>query len=407
MHYRGAVSDLRVRTATPEDLERLLQIHVSAFPDARGMAARRRNFADNPLGSLVDLHVILGGDRLLGHAFLFKLGVWFGGKRVAVGGIASVGVALEARGRGIARTLMSQLHAESVRRGDAITMLYAFRYDFYAALGYARTGTSHRVVFSPRAVPRDWINAARGALIRPARGDDRGQITAIYDLEAQQGTGQLDRPNALWDHTLLDERLHTLVIETGPSAISGYVSFEHLQEEPHAAVRVRVRDWAGRDDEARRILLGALGAQVDQVTTIEIDLSSDDPFLAALGEIDAHSHGKAGLEHPFGTLAGGPMVRVNDVERALSARGYRGDGEATFVVDGGTWTVASSGGDRTVRRSDKPGVHVTAPTLGALAFGSLTATSAHRLGWLGGEPAEIKAVDHLLTSPTFFARDHF
>ncbi len=401
------MSDLHVRTATSEDLERLLHIHIAAFPDARGMTARRRNFADNPLGSLEDLHVIEGGGRVLGHAFLFRLGVWFGGKRVAVGGVASVGVAPEARGRGVARSLMSQLHATSAGRGDAITMLYAFRYDFYAKLGYARTGTAHRVVFSPRAVPQDWIKRARAASIRPARGDDRAQIMSIYELEAQRGHGQLDRPSALWDHSLLDERVHTLVVESAPKEISGYVSFEHLQEESHAAVRVRVRDLAALDDATRRTLLGALGAQGDQATAIELDLASDDPFIAALGEIDAHRHGTADLEHSFGTLTGGPVVSVHDVERALSARGYRNDGEATFVVDGVPWTVSTREGHATVRRCDKTGVHVSASVMGALAFGSLTPTGAQRLGWLSGEPAEIKAASDLLTCPAFFTRDHF
>ena len=401
------MSDLRVRTATTEDLERLLQIHVSAFPDSRGMAARRRNFADNPLGVLEDLHVVLDGDRILGHAFLFRLGAWFGGKRVAMGGIASVGVAPEARGRGVARRLVSALHDESSARGDAITMLYAFRYDFYAKLGYARTGTHHRVVFAPRAVPKAWVTDARDAIIRPARGDDRPRIMAIYELEAKRGTGQLDRPHTLWDHSLLDERVHTLVVETSPTEISGYVSFEHAQEEPHAAVRVRVRDWSARDDRTRRQLLGVLGAQSDQVHAIEIDLASDDPFSAALGEIDGHRHGSAELEHAFGTLAGGPMVRVHDVERALVARGWEHDGEATFVVEGVSFTLTISAGVAQVRRSEEDGVRLDKATLGALAFGSLSAGGAQRIGLASGDPAGIAAADHLLTCPAFFARDHF
>lgn len=400
------VSDLRVRTATTEDLERLLQIHVSAFPDARGMAARRRNFADNPLGALPDLHVVEDGRTLLGHAFLFRLGAWFGGKRVAMGGIASVGVAPEARGRGVARHLVGALHAESERRGDALTMLYAFRYDFYAALGYARVGVHHRVVFAPRAVPRAWVTAARDARIRPARGDDRPKIKAIYETEAKRGTGALDRPESLWDHALLDERVHTLVLERDDDVL-GYVSFEHEQTEPHAAVRIRVRDLAAHDDAARRTLLGVLGAQGDQATAIEIDLASDDPFAAALGEIDAHRSGTADLEHAFGILAGGPMVRLHDVERALAARGWSRDGEATFVVDGTPVTVSVSAGQAHVRHSNDDGVRLDKATLGAVVFGSLTARGAERIGLASGEPAKIQAADQLLTSPAFFTRDHF
>ena len=72
--------------------------HTAAFPDARGVPARRRNFTANPLGTLDDLHVVVEDGRIVAHAFLFALGVFFGGKVVPTGGIASVGVAPEARG---------------------------------------------------------------------------------------------------------------------------------------------------------------------------------------------------------------------------------------------------------------------------------------------------------------------
>jgi predicted acetyltransferase len=242
--------------------------------------------------------------------------------------------------------------------------------------------------------------------VRPARGDDRPKIKAIYDADAKRGTGRLDRPEALWDHALLDERVHTLVLERDDDLV-GYVSFEHEQTEPHASVRIRVRDVAARDDEATRALLGVLGAQGDQATSVEIDLAADDPFSSALGEIDAHRSGTADLEHSFGVLAGGPMVRLHDTERALMARGWRHDGEATFVVEGAPITVSVREGRAQVRRSNEDGVRLDKATLGAIAFGSLTAQDAERIGLASGDPAKIQAADHLLTSPSFFTRDHF
>ena len=85
------------RPATEDDLERLVEIHLGAFPDPRSNEARLRNFARNPLGTLSDLWVLVEGGVLVAHAFLFPLEAWFGGRRVAVGGIATVGVAPEAR----------------------------------------------------------------------------------------------------------------------------------------------------------------------------------------------------------------------------------------------------------------------------------------------------------------------
>jgi nicotinamide-nucleotide amidase len=71
---------------------------VSAFPDARGIDARRRNFVANSLGPLESLSVAERNGAVVAHAFLFDLTLFFGEKRVSAGGIASVGVAPEVRG---------------------------------------------------------------------------------------------------------------------------------------------------------------------------------------------------------------------------------------------------------------------------------------------------------------------
>src|SRR5262245_50331513 len=130
---------MRFRKAKEEDLDRLVDIHLAAYPDPRSVAARQRNFTHNPFGGLEHLIVAEAAGSIVGHAFLFPFRAWFGGRLVKMGGVASVGVAPEARGRGVATALMTQLHVLSDRRGDALTMLYAFRHGFYARLGYTTT----------------------------------------------------------------------------------------------------------------------------------------------------------------------------------------------------------------------------------------------------------------------------
>ena len=88
------------RPAREDDLERLLDLHTSAFPDPRGRPARTRNFEKNALGAFSDLHVLVEDDTVLAHAFLFPLEAWFGGARVPVGGVATVGAAADGAGGG-------------------------------------------------------------------------------------------------------------------------------------------------------------------------------------------------------------------------------------------------------------------------------------------------------------------
>ena len=54
--------DLRFRAATLDDLERVLEIHLTAFPDERTAEIRRRNFTANPFGSFEELVVVERGN---------------------------------------------------------------------------------------------------------------------------------------------------------------------------------------------------------------------------------------------------------------------------------------------------------------------------------------------------------
>jgi hypothetical protein len=76
---------LSIRTAREQDLDRLIEIHSSAFPDPRGFEARGRLFRGNDLGGLDHLYVAERGGSVLAHAFLFALQGWFGAKRVKFG----------------------------------------------------------------------------------------------------------------------------------------------------------------------------------------------------------------------------------------------------------------------------------------------------------------------------------
>lgn len=397
---------LGIRNATSADLDRLVAVHTSAFPDPRGANARVRNFTQNPLGTLDDLRVAEQDGRVVGHAFLFRMGIHYGGRVVPAGGIASVGVAPEARGRGVATALLAHLHAESDARGYAVTLLYAFRYDFYRRLGYARVATGKRLSFAPESVPREWVGLARGADVREAGGHDRGDIMALHARCAARGTGALDRVAGQWTALLLDERVRTLLLSRDGRSV-GYVALEHVQREAHGETRVFVHDLVADDDEALRALVGVLGAQAGQASEIDLDCARDDTLDLVLSDMDARRHGSASLEHAFGTVVGGPMVRVTDTRRALEARGYLVDGEASFAVVGESLRVAAQGGKATVTASKHADFSLDRVALAATAFGSLSLREAASLGMVRGDAGAIARASELFGMPPFFSRDTF
>jgi predicted acetyltransferase len=406
-----------LRPAGEDDLERIVEIHTSAFPDPRGHDARMRNFTGNPLGALSDLWLLATGGSIVAHAFLFPLEAWYGGRRVPFAGVASVAVAPEARGRGLGTRLIEHLHATARARGDVLTVLYPFRQGFYARLGYAPSSSYRRLRLSPASIP--WRCDMRA---RPARGGDMAQLRACWDAVASRHSGRLARTERLWEARLSAPGRTWLVVESGGGeggAVRGYVSWTLDQEQPHAATTLVVREMCALDAAADRALWGLIGAQRDQVAVVHADVAEDDPIHWALVDADRGRAGDAELEHAVGDVASGPMVCVLDPRRALEARGYGSDGSVVVSIlssgRGGdpsqtsTLEVAVTQGQARVAPSQEaPHVQMDASALAAVAFGGCRAVHAARLGWLEARDGpSLERADALFALPPYFSPDPF
>jgi predicted acetyltransferase len=392
--------DLSFRPAKEEDLDRLVDIHLAAYPDARNVDERKRNFTTNPFGSLSDLVVAEHGRTVVAHGFLFPLEAFFGGASVRVSGIASVAVAPEARCRGVGTALMKHLHVASDVRGDAVTMLYAFRHRFYAALGYAVVASRKRLCFDARSIPDAWRSRAMGH-VRAARGDDRDGIRRAHLQAAARASGWIARPESLWQRLFARERRFVLVCESGAD-IGGYVAFTLSQKEPHAETTLEIAELVAGDDATRRSLFGALAAMRDQVSEIVVELDARDPLEHVLVDPDGRRFGNAGVEHSLGEIVGGPMIRIEDVPRAIEARGYAAPGTFDVVIrpsaDDPTDEIAVSVRVEEGRAEVGPAqggaaIRTTRAGLAAIFYGGLTVADAVKLGLADAEERTAARID--------------
>ncbi|MCL2726146.1 MAG: GNAT family N-acetyltransferase [Polyangiaceae bacterium] len=396
---------LEFRAAKKSDLERLVEIHAAAFPDARGVEERTRVLTANPFGPLQDLVVVERDGELVGHAFLFRIKAWFGGRKVRVGAIASVGVAVEARGQGIGSRVLDELHRRSSVRGDAITMLYPFRQGYYARLGYGGGAPHKRLSCDPASIPAAWRLAAREHVVR-ADGRDREGMRRAYATAALHASGWIDRREAFWERRLTrDHVTHLAVRGKARGSIRGYVAFAITQAEASAEASVLVEELVAVDDAARRALFGALGALRDQASVVELEVSADDPLEFALMD----------PKNVLGAVAGGPMVRMNDTTRAIEARGYARDGTLDIVVDDGEASVLFV----VCIESGRARVHAMAPkdrasafstskaTLASILYGGLRPSGALRLGLAEAAPSVAVRADELLAIPLLAPLDPF
>lgn len=405
--------ELSFRSATEEDLDRLLEVGLAAYPDVRSAEERRRGLTANPFGALSDLVVAEHDGTIVAQAFNYPLESFFGGKRLSVGGIASVAVAPEARGRGVGRALLRHLHDLSDRRGDAVTMLFAFRHHFYESLGYAPTSSRKRLAIDSRAIPESWCDLARGR-VRAATGNDRREIERAHLRAAARASGWIVRPEALWQRLFARERRFILVAEND-GALAGYVAFMIAQSEAHAEQVLEVDELCADDPTTRRALLGGLGLMRDQVAEIVIEVAADDPLDQVLLDPDGRRFGTAAVEHSLGEIVGGPMIRIEDVTRAIEARGYEGSG--TFdVVLGQSENPAD---DIAVSVRIEEGRAEVGPALGgsklrttraglaAIFYGGLRASHAVALGLADADPRTAARIDAMAALPPVFALDAF
>lgn len=396
--------DPTFRTATEEDLPRLLEVHLAAYPGPYSVELRKRNFLSNPFGSIENLTVAEVAGDIVAHAFLFPFEASFGGRRTQVGGVASVAVAPEARGRGVGRALMKRLHVISDARGDAVTLLHPFRQGFYASLGYAPVTSRRRLAFDPRAVPEGWRKLAHARPLGRAKGDDRERIESLHAAAAARTNGWITRSSAQWDRLFLRERRHHLVTE------GGYVAFTIDQEHTHGEAVLGVDELVAIDDVARRTLYGALSTMRDQVHEIVIEVANDDPVEHALTDMDRRRYGTDTVEHALGEIVAGPMVRIEDVHRAIESRGYR-EGEATFDVvvdDEIAMAVAITDGRASVSGARGGAVlRATRATLAGIFYGGLRAIDAARVGLLDADPKLLERIDALVALPPLAPIDSF
>ncbi len=399
---------LRFRRATEADLDRVLDVHLAAYPDDLGIEARRRLFTSNPFGGLRHLMLAEHAAEIAGFAFLYPHRAWFGGREVGVGGIASVAVAPEARGRGVATALLAELHRISNRRRDAVQMLHAFRRGFYERLGYASAAPRLRLYVAPEAIPPEYRVLARDDVHR-LRASDRRGLEGAYARAAAHASGWFARNRRRWDRLHARERRQTLLLRRG-HRVTGYVAFELVQSELHGRTVAVVDELIADDDETRRALWGALSGLRDQVAEIEIEVDLADPIDRVLVDPDRRRFGTREVEHSIGTLVGGPMVRIEDPVRALEARGYAAKGSFDVQLRDGDFHVGvriAHGVAAVGRPLRRYVLRTTRKGLAAMLYGALRPSDAARLGLADADADALARVDAILAMPPLLPVDPF
>jgi predicted acetyltransferase len=383
-----------LRTRCPQDEDeraRLERILVESFgADGMPWATWMARLGHENLRVVVEDGAIRGG---LGA---YRFGQHWGGARIPLVGLAGVGVAPDARGRGVARTLLTETLREARAEGLPLAALYASSVSVYRSVGFEQAGTTLKLAAPIATLPRG-DHALECAPFDPATEIPR----ALYDARALGWNGHLDRSEAIWQRIAGPYQGVARGYRFGPAeAPEGYVVYTH---EPVAglAFAISIRDLVLATPAAARRCVALLSDLRSLATELRWLGCASDPLISLLPEHTARV-----------TEAHRWMLRVLDPARALAERGYQVDGEVALRVrdplfGDTTLALAVRDGRPDVREIPNAALTVDVRALAALYTGFAHPATLSLMGLVEGPAGELDALARLFAGPEPWLCDWF
>jgi predicted acetyltransferase len=395
-----ALMSIERRPLRTADLEQAWQLDRQAFNTAADQRLRwcAKLDASRISGLFID-------GRLVACAGALPFGQFFGRRSVPMGGVCSVAVALEHRGKGYAAQAVADQVAAMRQRGEAISALFPATSHLYRGLGWEIAG-----LFAWRKVPTRSLRLLTGGAsvnIRRATIDDLPAIQRCYARVAPTINGFVDRPDSWWRWVFSPwNDFYGYVAEAGPE-VSGYVIYRHEDRRPgEFYFRIIVHDLVASSADAAAALWRLVGSSASQVEEVIFRGAQEDPLLFSLGEQD---------DRTWGDLRW--MLRIVDAVGAVAARGFPPGLRVTVEIElddrlceanRGPFALTVADGHGQLERGGKGNVRFRIGGFGSLYSGYASAYTLARVGLLsGGSPSELAALDAAFTGPTPWMLDEF
>jgi predicted acetyltransferase len=328
---------------TDDELSRLIAILCDTFniPDERAPTFIDRVGREN-------FRIVTSDEHIPGGLALVPMGQFFGGRSVPMTGIVAVGIEPAFRGRGAGTALMKQTVRELHEQRVPLSTLYPATQPIYRAAGYEQCGNHFQVT-----LPLERIRLRDRSLdVRLVEERDLEIVHDLYRRDAMRSTGPLDRGPYIWERVYERRGMKATgyLVERDGTA-EGYIYYGRSETGAHMpAYNLGVTDLVALTSDAGRRIYSMLADHQSMAGEATFSRSVSDPLLALLPEQSYQIH-----------LTLHWMLRIVDVEAALSKRGYspgvRGavhfnvnddliesnNGRFMLEVDGGGGTVTRGG----------------------------------------------------------------
>ncbi|MFG1882517.1 enhanced intracellular survival protein Eis [Micromonospora sp. NPDC049102] len=383
---------MRVRELTVDDLDASWELGRLAF----GSTSERPASTSVEVPGMTRYGAFDDGGRLVGKAVDLHHDQWWSGRAVAAADVAGVAVAPEARGRGVARALLTALLAGAHERGAAVSALYPTVAAPYRACGWETGGVLRTVNLATAALPRH--RPASHLTVRAGTPADLDAVADLYERVARHRNGMLTRRGELFDFFAADAKLpgDGLTLVEADGDLVGYATWQRGRGYGADSV-LTVDEALATTAEAARELAGVLGSWASVAPTVRLCPLDGDAVSTVLPLEAARDHERDLWMH-----------RPVDVVRAVSARGWpvhtRGvvDFHLTDPLadwNTGTWRLAVADGTAELTRVDgEADLRLDVRGFALLYAGAAPAHAVAQAGLLHHAPAVDPAVLDLLAA---------
>jgi predicted acetyltransferase len=341
------------------------------------------------------LRVVVENGNVVGGLAAYRLAQFFGGASVPVAGFAGVGIAPDARGRGLAKSMMLRTMGE-LRESSPLAGLYASTTTLYRSCGFEEAGTAMYFSAPLASFPR----GDRNLPCTPLPPRTHAPLHEAYDQRARAWTGHLDRTQAIWERLVdpYDDVAYAYVVD------GGYIVFQQKSKADSLHFRVVVRDMTMTTRASAQRILGFLHDLRSLADEIVWRGVNADPLLSLLPE---QTHSVRRHERW--------MLRVLDVERALAMRGWpkvRAEvhlavHDAHFAENAGRFVLSLEDGRGEAKRGGRGDVTLDVRALAALYSGFQTPYALRAAGLLDGDADSLATLSAIFAGPEPWCADHY
>ena len=306
------------------------------------------------------VHAAWEGGRIVGGAGALDYRISVpGGGSVPAAGVTIVGVLPTHRRRGVLRELMAAQLTDCRARGDAAAYLWASEARIYPRFGYGLASRMGAMTLAHERTSFAHRFEQRGSVRLVELEEAASLFPTLYEQVSVQRPGMFTRSKAWWaTRRLFDDParrrsggpLHRALLELDGKP-SGYALYTVAQDWAQGSSKgtVRIQEVVTPTPEATRELWRWL-LDFDWTSQFSADLLPlDHPLFLLLAEPRRMAF----------TINDGFWVRLLDIEAALSARTYNGDGEVVldaadaFIPEvAGRYRVSADGAERTEAAAD-------------------------------------------------------